>query len=1148
VNVARRTTFSALGIGFSIPSGWGIKVLRRKPEGKHGHHRRKQDLPAAAIRYGVLPGCVFCLLAAANLYAQSPTPQSPAPRALPQSTASPVANPADTVTQSNEPFIPGFAPAQRLTTPAPDAILPFAGLTVTRISFTGIPQDRVKAIAAHLAQSENQPLNPDDIRRSLRQLYRSGLYDDMAVEASRVPEGVEVTFSGTPRAFIGSVSVWGAIGATMNTQLERASELSSGTRLTPAKLSRALDQMRATLSANGFHEPKIERQITPFPGDQLVDIVYHVTSGPQARVGKVEVTGDPGISLEDFRRFAHLRSGARVDRDTANHALDGALRHYQGGDRLEAEVKLESAVYDSATRQMNFRFSVARGPVVKVIVEGVKLNPGRIRHLIPIYEEDAVDDDLLNEGNRRLRDYYQRLGYFDARATHVEQTISSTDSANGQLNIIFTVQPGPRRRVEHVLVKGNRYFDTATLKDLLSVRTANPFDPHGAYSQALISADIAALENVYQGNGFSSVKVTAETNTPETVQADHPAVASAAAARDSEPLTVIYKVDEGAQTKVGTVTIEGNAHIETPKLTPLLNTASDQLFSPMNLAGDRDALLNTYLSHGFEQVNVDVGQAIEAADEHKVDVTFHITEGEQIFVRKVLTTGFTYTRPATVARAITIHAGDPLDQSALLDTQRNLYNYALFNEVNTVVENPNGNEPDKTVMLQLTEARRWTFTYGFGFEVQTGQPQNNCAGAIAGGVPCNPNGKTGVSPRVIADVTRIGLFGREQSASLRGTYGLLEQSLQFLYQIPHFEGIKNFGFGFSAGYANSEDVSTYVASRLEGAFRGTESFSRSGWLFSKANTFIYEFNFRRVKVAASTLQVYPSEISPLATATRVGGPAFTWIRDTRDQPMDAHRGTYISFQEFLSDRPFGAQAEFNRIDTTSSSYYSFDKGAFVIARSTHYGQIRAFGAGSSGIIPLPERLFSGGPTSLRGFSFNAAGPRDPETGFPIGGAGALANSTELRLPPPNLPWFGNTLSFVLFHDMGNVFTNADDAWQSAVRIHQPARDACKAAVVTDPNNYPSGYVPTGPPDSTGQHGTCSFNYFSHAPGLGLRYHTPVGPIRLDFSYNLNPPIYPVNINYSIATPAGSAIPGYATDPHLGMAPHFNFFFSLGQAF
>jgi outer membrane protein assembly factor BamA len=304
-----------------------------------------------------------------------------------------------------------------------------------------------------------------------------------------------------------------------------------------------------------------------------------------------------------------------------------------------------------------------------------------------------------------------------------------------------------------------------------------------------------------------------------------------------------------------------------------------------------------------------------------------------------------------------------------------------------------------------------------------------------------------------------------------------------------------------------------------------------GSRISKANTFIYEYDFRRVKVDASSLQVGEDEIAPLSRATRVGGPGFTWIRDTRDSPLDAHRGTYTSFQDFLSGETFGAQAEFNRLDLENSSFYSFDKDRFVLARNTRYGQERTFGPPEDQLIPLPERLYGGGPTSLRGFSINAAGPRDPETGYPIGGAGTLANSTELRLPPPTLPWLGNTVSFVLFHDMGNVFANAGDAWASALRVRQPERNTCK---VLD-------YTPSGTGTSTGPKGLCSFNYFSHALGLGLRYHTPAGPIRLDFSYNLNPPIYPVNVNYSVSN-------WQSSDAYVSQAAHFNFFFSLGQTF
>ncbi len=1024
-----------------------------------------------------------------------------------------------------------------------DSLAGWKGLTVRKISFDGVATSRLSPLPGHLAQAEGSPLDPENLRKSLRQLYATGLFETIEVTGTRSLNGVSLIFKGTPRTFIGIVSVFGAKGSTLNTQLQRASQLSPGARFTPEKMSQALEQMRQTLARNGFHEPVITQSTTPHPADQLIDIAFQVAQGPQARVGTIQLSGDSGMTAEEFRHHAHLKTNAHIDHETVSRALSGVLKYYQSQQRLEAEIKLESEQYSPLTKRSNFSFSASRGPIVKVQVEGARISAERTKHVIPIFEEGTVDEDLLNEGNRRLRNYYQRQGYFDVKVGHEEQSNGAES-----VTILYKVNLGPQRRLEQVSITGNHYFDSATLLELLSAHAANAIDRHGAYSQALVSADVSALEAVYQNNGFSKVKVTPETSTPETGQADPGApVGSAAPAisatpradakEKAAPLRLVYQVEEGVQQRVGTVRIEGTNDANSKRLSLLMNTVPGQLVSPQNLAGDRDALLTDYMSRGFLKVAVGVAEQPESADQNKLDVVFHITEGQQTFVRNVLLTGLHYTHPKTVAKAITLHPGDPLNESALINTQRNLYEFALFNEVDTAVENPSGEETDKTVLLQAVEARRWALTYGFGFEAQTGTPQYNCGGLEASGVACNPNGKTGVSPRVLADLTRNNILGRELSASLQGNYGLLEQKINLLVQEPRFQGNPDFGLSFSAGYANSLDVTTYVASKLEGGMRFTEHFSVPNPFFSKANTFVYELDFRRVKVQANSLQVFPQEISLLATAVRVAGPALTWIRDTRDSPMDAHRGTYLSFQEFLSHRFFSAQAEFNRLDISNSSYYSFDKGRYVLARNTRYGQERAFGTPSEELIPLPERLYAGGSTSLRGFSINAAGPRDPETGYPIGGAGALINSTELRLPPPTLPWFANTLSFVLFHDMGNVFTNASDAWASALRVRQPDRDTCKT--LASPSDLNS-YNPTGPVTSTGQQGSCSFNYFSHAIGTGLRYHTPAGPIRLDFSYNLNPPIYPVNYNYSL-TKSGS-------EPQMGEAGHFNFFFSLGQTF
>lgn len=1007
---------------------------------------------------------------------------------------------------------------------AEDHLRQWQGLPVRSIEFDGVPAERRPGLGAQVVQKVGSPLDREKVAESLRKVFATGLFDSIEVDGEREGNGVALIFRGSARMFIGVVTVDGAKGATINTQLQRASRLNSGTRFTQTKLSAALEQMNLALDENGYHEAAISYKLDEHREQQLVNIAFHVVSGPQARVGAVSVSGDPGMSLDSFRRHAHLKPGAKVDHETVNRALNGVLKAYRDQKRLEAEIKLQSQSY--AARKMSYTFAANKGPIVHIMVQGAPIETERAKQLIPVFEEGTVDDDLLNEGNRRLRDYFQTLGYFEVKVDHNQQTVRP-----GEVAINFVVQLGTRRHVESVTVDGNHYFDADTLEELLSVHSASMLDRHGAYSQALVSNDMGALQAVYQNNGFSKVKVTPETalvEPPGNAKRRHPKPAA---------LKVVYHIDEGQQQRVGSVKLDGNEHVETNKLLDLLNSEPGQLLSPRNLAGDRDALVTEYLTRGFDLAHVEVEEKDAPEDPSKVNVVFHITEGKQIFVRNVLMTGLHYTRPDTIARAITIHPGDPLNQNALLETQRNLYEFALFNEVNADVQNPNGSETAKTVLLHAVEARRWTLTYGIGFETQTGTPKNNCRGLIANGVSCTPNGSTGISPRVLLNITRNNLFGREQSASLQGTYGLLEQKINAIFQNPHFLGNRNFGLTFNGGYANSRDVTTYVASRLDAGFRVTQGFTAPGSVLSRANTFIYEFSFRRVKVAESSLQVFPNFIQQLATAVRVGGPGFTWIRDTRDSPIDAHRGTYTSFQEFLSAAPFGAEAQFNRLDLTNSSFYGFDKNRFVLARNTRYGQERAFGTGTQELLPLPERLYSGGATSMRGFPINAAGPRDPQTGFPIGGAGALINNTELRLPPPTLPYFGNSVSVVLFHDMGNVFGNAGDAWVSALRIHQPNRDACKDPQAKSPPGEPFP-DPPGPTISTGPTGNCSFNYFSHAPGLGLRYHTPVGPVRLDFSYILNPPIYPITYDY--------AHPDFP--PHVGEASHFNFFFSLGQTF
>ncbi len=1053
---------------------------------------------------------------------QTATPAlgSPAPSAESPDSATPV--------QTGQPKVIGGPAVRALNTGPSASMARFSGKLVDRIEFTGVTFTNGETLPSELSQKAGQPLDPDKVRESTRRLFASGQYRDIAVRGEEHDNTVTLYFAGVPRFFVGRITILGIKSERMSSLLEFATKLDPGTAFSPSQVPAGTEGIRQTLEQNGYYEPKIQASATPHRDHKLVDVTYTVALGPQARVGDVAVLGtDAGLTEKDFRKKGKLKRRSRVNRDTTSNALDKLRAQYQKKDHLEGTITLTKSTYTPANDELNYQFTASEGPKVQVLVEGVKISSARLKLLVPIYEEGTIDNDLLNEGTHNIKEFVVQQGYFDANVA-VKVIGANTPSER----ILYTVDRGVKHKVLSIELKGNKYFSDDLLRERLRVQKADAYVRNGRYSPALVADDVSSIEGIYRANGFSQVKVT-----PTVTDIDD---------RDGRPLKlaeirVLYTVAEGPQQKFGTVELVGVDPSLEPAVRGLLNSQSGQPYSLISLTGDRDAVQSYFLSQGFEQAKVTVKQTPDAADADRTNVSLNVVQGSQVFIDSVLMSGLDHTRPSVVKNQIEIHAKDPLDQTALLDTQRNLYNLALFNEVVAAVENPTGQIPQKNVLLQLTEARRWDVTYGFGFEAQTGTPrrgQISPASAILLGLPPNTSvsqeGKPGVSPRASLDVSRINLRGTQESLTLHATYGLLEEIAALTFNNPNLFNRPALTASVTGGYSNVQNITTFSASTLQADARLTQKIKR-------ADTLIYDFQYRRVKVDPNSLQVSANLIPLLSQPVRVGGPQLTWYHDLRSPTqLDAVRGSYTQLTEFWASSKFGSQSAFNRIDGSYATYYQFGKHRkYVIARNTRLGYEQSFGANpnvgnvvcagvllttnaSCTAVPLPERLYAGGATSLRGFPINGAGPRDLQTGYPVGGTAVVVNQLELRLPPPTLPVVGSSVSFVLFHDMGNVFQLANQMFPSFLRFHQPNQNSCRdvssAAVIASHT------------------GTCDFNYYSHDIGLGARYSTPVGPLRADFSYNLNPPIYPVLYDFA------------NSPPHVGQASHFNVFFSIGQSF
>lgn len=972
------------------------------------------------------------------------------------------------------------------------ALTKYQGETVADIEFRGIAGTDPAMLRSLLEQKTNEPLDREKLRASLQALYATGRFATLQVEVEPGPQqSLTLAFVATENYFNGAVSVDGTPqkGGPKPNQLIAASQLDLGDIFTEEKVTHSVERMKKVLADNGYYQATITYNLGPNPETSQMAIHFHANPGELARVGVVTIEGDTGIPPQQVRSLTKLKSGDKVKAEHVTRALERLRAHYQKNAHLEAQVSLTNRRYHADSNQLDYVFQVDQGPTVAIATEGEKISKGQLKKLVPVYQENSVDDDLLNEGRRNLRDYLQTKGYFDAT---VDVDRRPTPGQN-HLDIVYKIDPGVRHKLASVKIEGNKYFDTEAIRERMAVEPSSMLLANGRFSQRLLTDDVSSIKYLYLANGFLQVKVAAE------LVDDYQG--------KKNEMQVVVKIDEGPQTLVKAVKLAGANSFTTEELNPLLSSVPGQPFSDANVATDRDAITYFYYNRGFPDVQFESAATPVPGEPQRMDVLYKITEGQRVFVDRVVITGLAFTRPYVVNRQMRIHDDDPLSQSRMVDSQRRLYSLGLFNEVDMAVQNPEGQEPSKDVLFNLQEAKRWTFRYGGGIEFATGNIPTTS----------NPQGKTGVSPNGVLEITRLNMFGRDQTLTFRARFGLLTRRGLVSYDAPRLFRRENWRFIVSGFYDNTADVNTFASETLEGSVQAEQRYNRF-------TTLLYGLTFERVAVDPNSLVIDPTLIALYSKPVFIAMPTFTMVRDKRDNPIDPHKGSYNALNLGLATSALGSQTNFGRVLFDNSTYYPFKKN-WVFARRTQIGIEKPYGTNNfinlqtlpnnslpveATQIPLPELFFAGGSNSLRSFSINQAGPRDTQTGYPIGGQGLFVNNLEIRTPPVPLPFVGDNLGFVFFHDMGNVFDTANHIISGMLRLHQPSIADCAP---------PNSKIP------------CNFSYDSQAVGMGLRYKTPVGPVRFDLGYTLNPTRYPIQENKQTES-----------------LRRINVFFSIGQTF
>lgn len=964
----------------------------------------------------------------------------------------------------------------------------FEGRRVAEVRIVDEAGNAVSGKVPPIALEEGKTFDFAAERESVRALYRTGDYSDIRVMAAPAPDGLRVDFIVRRNYYNNVIRVEGVKEPPTEPATLAALRLSLGEPFRESSLEEGIERLREALREDGLYLAKVTASLAPHEDTRQMDITVTVDPGPRARVGDLGIKNQTKYPDQVLRRRARISSKNEMTEARLTRSTQRLKKFLVGQGYLGASAVLTPGTYDAAANRVPLTLAVTAGPQVRVEVNGAHLSQGRLRKLLPIYAEGAVDEDLLQEGRRNIRDYYQREGYFNADV----QVNSHEDTRQNQRVVTFEISRGDKFRVAGVKFDGNKYFSSPLLSVRLLIQSA-AFASNGRFSQQLVRGDADSIRGLYTSNGFSEAQVTPEVN--DNYQGK------------KGSLFVTFHIVEGQQTRVASLDIEGNHAISKEALLAVAGSTTGQPYSEADIASDRNNILATYFNDGYPAARF-TNEVVNTDTPNRVRLIYRITEGTRIEVSKILLTGYQYTRPGIIAREVLIKPDGPLREGDVVETQRQLYNLGVFNRVQIAPQNPAGTDPDKVIVVDAQEGKRYTLGYGLGFEVQ--RIAANCT-APAGNQPttCSPNStKIAASPRGIFEISRSNMFGRAQTLSFKARASTLEYRSVLAYTADHLFADKNLSLQLTGFADKSQDVNTFTSTRFEGSLQVTQKLSHASSISAR-------YFYRRVKASDINDTINVEQIPLFSLPTLVSGVGVNYARDRRDNPGDATRGTFNTIDLSVAVDALGSGASFFRGYYQNSSFHTIGR-SFVFARSVRFGFEEPLGRTTEGVttecstteptgeevIPLPERFFAGGGTSIRGFGLNQAGPRDPCTGFPIGGLALLVFNQELRFPM-KLPIIGNRLGGTLFYDGGNVYSDVNHislSWKS------PA-----------PTNL---------------------NYFSHTVGFGVRYPTPVGPVRVDFGYQLNPGQYETTIAQPISPPTQQLL----------RLPHFQFFFNIGPVF
>ena len=900
-------------------------------------------------------------------------------------------------------------------------------------------------------------------------------------------------------------------------------------------------------------------------------VVYTITPGEQAHLGTFTIMGLDVVSA--VKPTLKLQPGAPFTRDLLGEDVNRVRQALIAKSYLAPQLEDPEVRFDSDQNEINISLKGTIGPKVDVSFRNYTPSEKKQLQLLPIKREGNMDISVLEEGGRRVRNQLQEQGYFFSEVTplctvtpptpstvdngtnETCQNLNPTNLNDHTVKVVYDVTLNRRLKLTEIRITGTNKLTFADVEPELKSKKASAFAfipflggyGRGFTSNALLEEDRRTIESHMRDFGYRRAHAT-------VLQGISPT---------QDNLIITFNVEEGPLTRIAEIDIQGETAFTKDRLSKEITIVKDAPYSRSQVRADNDHLLNLYAREGYIEAEVrpSVDDLPKRGEDEQVRVVFNvIKEGAKAIVNDIIINGVTGSgsvqraKRDAIRRAIPLSPGDLLRADKITEAERALYVTDAFRQV-LISQQPAGDAPGGAkkydVIIDVEEKKPRVVEYGGGYSTDFGAlglleltNVNFMNKLRSAAIRLRASQRQQLLRFEFLD-PRFFRYGKRQFAPLaisaqylrdstitrffrstidRGTFGVVQRldakgnPIDVLGNRVGQPTIDRVGFNIETQRVLSQKSHSIVFFRYsyeDVRLRNIDSLLIKDILqpdeivrLSRFGTsFVYDTRQRCERRLPGS---FPGEEETISRAGEV----------CRYNQLDATRGQYLSADYSFAARSLGGNTSFSKFLSTYHTYYKFDQLRHtVFAGNLTVGLAQSFtprdrnGNGRiddfDRLLPISERFFSGGSTTLRGFAFEEAGPRQvivPQGLFrdrqgkliglnpftvPIGGNAMVVMNLEARVPvTPDL-------QAVPFYDGGNVFRSISDIF------------------------HPKPITPTGNfvEDLNAQNLRVRW---SHTVGLGFRVKTPLGgALAVDYGFLLNPSKFLIPQNLNTASPSAA---------------------------